>query len=113
MSTKWGALCSHPLLFTILLFEPLCWLITGPHTILLGDAFKGRNDPAVGSTKRPFFSPVVRQPLCFEVLENCSNLTFKSQSLILFAFAKVASTTAMILIVFNSIFTGEDEYTIL
>ena len=59
-----------------------------------------------------FLSPVVRQPLCFEVLENCSNLTFKPQSLILFAFAKVASTTAMIFIVFNSIFTGEDEYTI-
>ena len=27
------------------------------HTILLGDAFKGRNDPAVGSTERPFFFP--------------------------------------------------------
>lgn len=27
------------------------------HTILLGDAFKGRNDPAVGSTKRPFYVP--------------------------------------------------------
>lgn len=49
-----------------------------------------------------FFSPVVRQPLCFEVLENCSNLTFKSQSLILFAFAKVTSATAMIFIIFNS-----------
>lgn len=74
------------------------------HTILLGDAFKGRNDPAVGSTKYLFFSPVVRQPLCFEVLENCSasNLTFNSQSLILFGFAKVTSTTAMIFIMFNS-----------
>ena len=72
------------------------------HTILLGDAFKGRNDPAVGSTERPFFSPVVRQLLCFEVLENCSNLTFKYQSLILFAFAKVTSATAMIFIIFNS-----------
>ena len=27
------------------------------HTILLGDAFKGRNDPAVGSTNSPFFLP--------------------------------------------------------
>ena len=49
-----------------------------------------------------FFSPVVRQLLCFEVLENCSNLTFKYQSLILFAFAKVTSATAMIFIIFNS-----------
>lgn len=49
-----------------------------------------------------FLSPVVRLPLCFEVLENCSNLTFKSKILILFAFAKVASTTAMIFIMFNS-----------